>query len=308
MARPNRASEIQVLPGLEAVRKNPWMYVGSVFADGAHQLLFEVIYNGVDEALAGACSRIDVSLSGQSARVSDDGRGIPTERHPTAGIPASEVVFTTLHSGSKFSRRWPRFSAGLHGVGLSCVNALSKSLRVEIRRGGRVHVQEFSRGRPKGPPAVKGRTRETGTTISFRPDPAIFKGFSGFDAARCRRLLEELSYLNPGLRFSLDGRSFQTTAGVAGLLGRLAEDVRSISGAPMLVRVKKRDWECEAALLWTTGREPLIRSFVNGVATTQGGTHAAAFRLGVARALNRLMAEAGRKACAEDAVELDEAV
>ncbi|MFI5361133.1 MAG: methyltransferase domain-containing protein [Elusimicrobiota bacterium] len=307
------ADDIVVLSGLEAVRKNPWMYVGSVSAAGSEQLLRELVYNSVDEALAGACKRILVTLDEDHARVEDDGRGIPTELHRGEGVSACEVVLTKLHSGSKFSRGAYRFSAGLHGVGLSCVNALSRRLTVEIRRGGVRHVQEYRRGAPLRPLKADGRAEGHGTAISFWPDPEIFPAFDGFREESCRRFLEELSFLNPGIEFALAGArdksllTFKSGAGITGLLARLSAGARPLFADPLFVHMERETLSLRAVLLWTADARAEVRSFVNCVNTEHGGTHVSSFRLGVTRALNRTMAETGRRSAADDALEVDEA-
>ena len=307
------ARDIVVLSGLEAVRKNPWMYIGSVSDAGAQHLLHELVFNSVDEALAGACTRVAVTLGAEVCRADDDGRGIPTEILAAEGLPACEVVLTKLHSGSKFSRETNRFSSGLHGVGLSCVNALSERLKVEIRRNGKVHVQEFRRGEPLSPLRTSGETTARGTTIEFRPDPEIFRTFTGYRAEDCRRFLEELSFLNPGVEFVLnDARdggtaSFRTESGIAGLLAHLNPKSHPLIPAPISIRLEGESLFFEAVLLWTADREASIASYANGVATVHGGTHVSAFRAGLTRAVNRIMTETGKRGGADDRTEVDEA-
>jgi DNA gyrase subunit B len=307
------AEDVVVLSGLEAVRRNPWMYIGSVTADGAHQLLRELVYNSVDEALAGAATRIAVTLGKDFCRVEDDGRGIPTELHAAEGVSAAEVVLTRLHSGTKFARVANRFSAGLHGVGLSCVNALSSWLEVEIARDGLKHVQRFRRGEPERPLRPDGAAAGRGTRISFWPDPEIFKDFAGFDEGACRGLLEELASLNPGVEFVLslerDGStvSFRTDAGIAGLLPRLNPRGRPLTPELIPVRTQNETLVCEAVLQWTAERAPAIWSYVNCVNTVHGGTHVAAFRAGLTRAINKIMAETGKGGGPDDPTEADEA-
>jgi DNA gyrase subunit B len=311
MSKNYSVRDIVVLSGLEAVRKNPWMYVGSVSEAGYHQLLWELVYNSVDEALSGACSKIAVTLWDDHCRVEDDGRGIPTEIHPGEGISACEVVLTRLHSGSKFSRASYRFSAGLHGLGLSCVNALSGKLKVEIRRNGTLHTQEFRRGNPKQPLQAAGKCPGHGTAVSFWPDKKIFKTFKGFNETLCAAFLEELSFLNPGVEFTLAGgkagpRSFRNKSGIAGLLARLNEEAKPLFARPLELSLEKKTLSCRAVLQWTTAREPIIRSYVNCVNTVHGGTHVSAFRLGLTMAVNRIMAETGRLNGPGDAAEMDE--
>jgi DNA gyrase subunit B len=305
---PYSAKDIVVLSGLEAVRRNPWMYVGAVSEEGAYQLLRELVYNAVDEAAAGGGKRISVTLDKASARVEDDGRGIPTEVHPTEGVSAAEVALTRLHAGSKFARKADRFSAGLHGVGLSCVNALSEKLRLEVRRGGVLHVQDYSRGKPLRPLRAAGKAAGRGTAVTFKPDAGIFKGFRGFRLELAAPFLEELSFLNPGVEFVLkEGRktaAFKNSSGAAGLLAKLAAAARPLLRKPVEVKLSRGGLELRAALTWTAGREPVVRSFVNGVATVHGGTHVAALRAGLTRGVNRLMAETGRRG--EEPAEPDE--
>ena len=312
MSKDYAAGDIVVLSGLEAVRKNPWMYVGAVSEAGAEQLLYELVYNSIDEALAGACTRISVSLAEGEARVEDDGRGIPTDPHPGEGVSAAEVVLTKLHSGSKFSRGSYRFSAGLHGVGLSCVNALSERLSLEIRRDGTRHVQEYRRGAPLGPLKAAGAADGRGTSISFRPDPEIFKTFESFRPDVCRGFLEELAYLNPGLELTLaceggKALSFKTDSGLKGLLGLVNASARPLFAEPVEIRLAGDALSFSAALRWTADAHAAIRSYVNCVNTVHGGTHVSAFRVGVTRALSRFMTETGKRAPTDDPLEADEA-
>ncbi len=313
MSKSYSADDIVVLSGLEAVRKNPWMYVGSVSEAGSQQLLRELVYNSVDEALAGACSQISVTLGPGSCRVEDDGRGIPTEIHPGEGVSACEVVLTKLHSGSKFSRGSYRFSAGLHGVGLSCVNALSERLKVAIRRKGILYAQEYRRGAPAGPLRAAGKSAGRGTTVEFWPDKTIFRSFDGFRADAVAEFLEELSFLNPGVEFALARagsrgvRSFKTDSGLEGLLARLNGAARPLFAPPARIRLESKGLSCRAVLQWTADARESIRSYVNCVGTVHGGTHVAAFRLGATRAIGRIMTETGRRSAADDALEVDEA-
>lgn len=307
------ADDIVVLSGLEAVRKNPWMYIGSVSAAGAHQLLHELVHNSVDEALAGHCTKIVVTLGPDFCRVDDDGRGIPTEPHPTEGISACEVVLTKLHSGSKFTRSSNRFSSGLHGVGLSCVNALSSWLTVEIRRGGKAYTQGFKQGVPGSPLKAVGAATGQGTRIAFWPDLGIFKTFSGFLQEDCRRFLEELSFLIPGVEFTLavepenTSVTFKTDAGIAGLHARLNPKARPLFAELLKVRISDETLSCAAVLQWTAERESTVASYVNCVNTVHGGTHVSAFRAGLTRAIDRIMAETGKRGGPDDRMEVDEA-
>ena len=198
------ADSIQVLEGLEAVRKRPSMYIGDVGVRGLHHLVYEVVDNSIDEALAGWCTDIDVIINkDNSITVKDNGRGIPTGIHEKEGRSALEVVLTVLHAGGKFSKDSYKVSGGLHGVGVSCVNALSTHLTVEVRREGKIFMQEFQRGTPMYSVKVVGESNETGTTVTFKPDPEIFNQTTEYNYDILSARLRELAYLNKGVRLNI---------------------------------------------------------------------------------------------------------
>src|SRR3989338_7248038 len=203
MAESYNASEIKVLEGLEGVRKRPSMYIGSTGKDGLHHLVYEVVDNSVDEALAGYCKiiKVDINKDG-SVTVEDDGRGIPVDPHPTFKVPAVQVALTKLHAGGKFDKKSYVISGGLHGVGVSVVNDLSKKLIVEVKKDGKVYIQEYSKGDPKTKLQVSGKTEGTGTTITFWPDPEIFSTLN-FDYKVLETRFREIVFLNAGLKIIL---------------------------------------------------------------------------------------------------------
>ena len=206
------ANSIQVLEGLEAVRKRPSMYIGDIGVRGLHHLVYEVVDNSIDEALAGYCTHIEVTINeDNSITVRDNGRGIPTGMHEKEHRSALEVVLTVLHAGGKFSKDSYKVSGGLHGVGVSCVNALSDYLRAEIHREGKVFVQEYSKGKPLGDVKVTGEASDTGTTITFHPDPEIFTVTTVYDYNTLAARLRELAYLNKGITLTLTDKRTKVT-------------------------------------------------------------------------------------------------
>ncbi|MFQ6038328.1 MAG: ATP-binding protein, partial [Candidatus Aminicenantales bacterium] len=263
------AESIKVLKGLEAVRKRPAMYIGSTGAEGLHHLVYEVVDNSIDEALVGCCSRIEVTIHVDcSVTVVDDGRGIPVGMHKKEKKPAAEVVMTTLHAGGKFDAKTYQVSGGLHGVGVSVVNALSERLDLEIKRDGGVYTQSYSRGKPLTRLKKVGKTKNTGTKVTFRPDPDIFKSIDfNFDILSQR--LRELSYLNRGLLISvIDERSgkrndFQYKGGIKEFVQYLNQNKSVLNPKPIYFERKRDDVIIEMALQYNTSYSENIFTFVN---------------------------------------------
>ncbi|PJF01610.1 recombinase RmuC [Streptomyces carminius] len=287
------ASAIVVFSGLQAVRRNPSMYIGSTDADGLHHLVYELLDNAVDEYEAGHCRELSVTLGADgSCAVGDDGRGIPVGPHPDTGRPACEVVLTTLHAGGKFGGGTYVRSAGLHGVGLSCVNALAQWLRVDIRRDGVHHTQEYVRGEPRTELTDAGVTRSRGTTVTFRPDPEIFDTCR-FSARIIGERLQEIAFLHSGLTARLvDERSgtvaeYSFDGGVRAFLGHLNSDTATVHPEPVVVSYAGDTVSFDLAFQWTEGYTEDLRGFVNGVRTDQGGAHVDGIRAALATVINR---------------------
>ncbi|ANW17151.1 methyltransferase domain-containing protein [Streptomyces clavuligerus] len=282
------AEAITVHSGLEAVRRNPSMYVGSTGPDGAHHLVLELVDNAVDEAAAGHCGAISVELYDDgSCSVTDDGRGIPTDPHPAAGVPACELVLTTLHSGGKFDDSSYATSAGLHGVGLACVNALSEWLRLDVWRDGAHHSESFARGSVETPLKRVGDSDRRGSRVWFRPDPEIFSSCL-LDTDLVHARLLDIAYLHPGLRVELTdhrtGRheSLCETTGVRGLLAYRAHDAEKVHAEPTTIAWAGDGCVIDAAVQWTEGYAEQIFSYVNTVRTDLGGSHVDALRRALA--------------------------
>ncbi len=285
------AEAIEVLDDIQAVRKRPGMYVGSTGSKGFHHLLWEIVDNSIDEALAGYCTEITVTLHKDgSASVEDNGRGIPVEEHPTFKKPALEIVMTKLHAGGKFSRKAYKVSGGLHGVGLSVVNALSEWLEVWVKRGGKVYYQRYERGKPVTPLKVIGAAKDTGTKIRFRPDPEIFE-VKEFDYDVVSERLRELAFLNRGLKITLiderTGKSevFYSKDGLIGFVKYLNEGKDVISDI-VYISGEKNGIVVELAFQFTNEEYENLLSFANNIHTVEGGTHVSGFRAGLTRAIN----------------------
>ncbi len=286
------ADSIKVLGGLEAVRKRPGMYVGDTSVRGLHQLLYEVVDNSIDEAIAGYCRNIGVEIHvDNSITVEDDGRGIPVDIHKTEKKPAAEVVMTTLHAGGKFDRKSYSVSGGLHGVGVSCVNALSDSLQLEIHLNGKVYQQKYERGKATTKLQVVGKTDRTGTIITFHPDPEIFKK-TKYNYETLATRLRELAFLNKGVKIQLtDKRSAKSAeyyyeGGISSFVKHLNHG-KTVMHPRAIYFDKERDGiRVEIAMQYNDGYNENIFSFVNSINTIEGGTHIAGFRSALTRTIN----------------------
>ena len=308
------ANSIQVLEGLEAVRKRPSMYIGDISERGLHHLVYEVVDNSIDEAMGGFCDNIDVQiLEGNSISVKDNGRGIPTGMHEKEHRSALEVVLTVLHAGGKFSKSNYKVSGGLHGVGVSCVNALSDSLTAEIHREGKIFVQHYSKGKPLGPVEVTGECDDTGTTITFHPDAEIFTQTTVYKYDTLAARLRELAFLNKGIRIVLTdkrelvdemaedpatgeskatGRQvyrsevFYSDKGLSEFSNYLDADAQTLIPDPICVNSDKII-PIDIALQYNNGYREKIYSYVNNINTIEGGTHLQGFKMGLSRSLKQ---------------------
>jgi len=290
------ADNIQVLEGLEAVRKRPAMYIGDIGVKGLHHLIWEVVDNSIDEALGGYCDTIKVTiLPNSTIKVQDNGRGIPTGMHTKEGRSALEVVMTVLHAGGKFDKDTYKVSGGLHGVGVSCVNALSTLLRATVRREGKIFVQEYVCGAPQFDVKVIGESEETGTTIEFTPDSSIFTTVE-FNYATVANRLRELSFLNRGVRITLtderekedDGtfrtEDFYSEGGLREFVKYVDSTRTSLLPEPIYIESDKT-CPVEVAMIYNNGYAETLLSYVNNIHTLEGGTHVAGFRAAITRTL-----------------------
>ena len=291
------ARQIHVLKGLEAVRKRPGMYIGSTSGRGLHHLVYEVVDNSIDEAMAGYCSGIEVIIgTDQSIRVADDGRGIPVDLHPTEKIPGVELALTTLHAGGKFDKSSYKVSGGLHGVGVSVVNALSEWLEVEVSRDDHIWTQRYERGVSQSPLKKGRKTKETGTKVTFRPDPDIFTGLGtnleySFETLANR--LRELAYLNRGVRITLIDerekdlrRDFHFEGGIAQFVEYLLGNRQPLHGDVIFVSGAQEGTEIELAMQYTDAYRENTFTFVNNINTHEGGTHLSGFKGALTRTIN----------------------
>ncbi len=299
------ADQIQALEGMEHVRMRPSMYIGDVGVRGLHHLVYEVIDNSIDEALAGHCDSIQVSiLEGEGIRVVDNGRGIPVDIHKKEGVSALEVVMTKIGAGGKFDKDSYKVSGGLHGVGVSCVNALSVELKAEVRRNGKMYEQEYSRGKTKYPVREVGTAEDTGTTVTFQPDPEIFDTLEyNYDTLANR--MRELAYLNKGITITMtderttdeDGKhpseTFHSTEGLKEFVTFLDETREQLINDVIFMEGEKNGIPVEVAMVYNTSFSENIFSYVNNINTHEGGTHLSGFRRGLTNTLKKYADESG---------------
>jgi len=293
------ASNIQVLEGLEAVRKRPAMYIGDISAKGLHHLVYEVVDNSIDEALAGYAHNIDVTINADnSITVIDDGRGIPVDMHEKEHKSALEVVLTVLHAGGKFDKGSYKVSGGLHGVGVSCVNALSTYLRAEVHRNGKAYVQEFSCGKPMGGLQMVGDSKHTGTCITFKPDASIFT-VTEYDYDTLAKRLRDLAYLNAGITLHLtdmrdvdeDGNprreTFYSETGLREFVEYIDSNKESLINDVIHLCTERQGIPVEVAMTYNTTFNENVYSYVNNINTIEGGTHLTGFRRGLTSTLKK---------------------
>jgi len=289
------AESIKILEGLDAVRKRPAMYIGNTSFEGLHHLVYEVVDNSIDEALAGFCDKIDIQIFGDgSVVVLDNGRGIPVDIHETEKVPAVEVVMTKLHAGGKFDNKSYKVSGGLHGVGVSVVNALSIFLEVEVFRNGRIYFQRFEQGLKKTDLTVKGETRRRGTRIHFKPDPEIFET-TDFDFDTLAKRMRELSFLTKGVRIRISDersgkkREFFYEGGIISFVEYLNKNREVLHRKPIYMSAEKGGILMEIALQYNTSYKENIFSFANNINTKEGGSHLSGFKAALTRSINQYL-------------------
>lgn len=289
------ADQIQVLEGLEAVRKRPGMYIGSTSKEGLHHLVWEIVDNAIDEALAGYCTHIEVTIEADgSITVADNGRGIPVDIQAKTGRPAVETVYTVLHAGGKFGGGGYKVSGGLHGVGASVVNALSSQLSVEVARNGQIHRIEFERGKILSELQVVGQQSETGTKVNFFADPTIFTETTDYHYQTLKERIRELAFLNKGLKISLEDKrldrevadSYQFEGGIKSYVTYLNEDKTVIFDEPIYLEGEMDGIALEISLQYTDSYYTTIASFANNIHTHEGGTHESGFKTALTRVIN----------------------
>ena len=294
-----KADNIKVLEGLEAVRKRPGMYIGDTSERGLHHLVYEVVDNSIDEALVGYCDKIDVTIHiDNSVTVVDNGRGIPVDIHPTEKVSAAEVVLTKLHAGGKFDKVSYKVSGGLHGVGVSVVNALSETLEVEIKRDGKVYQQSYKRGEPQGRLKEIGKSRERGTRVTFKPDGKIFETLDfSFDLLSQR--LRELAFLNRGVKITIEDERSQKKhelfykGGIVSFVEHLNRAKSPIHARVIYLQGEREGVDAEIAMQWNDGYAENVFSFANNINTIEGGTHLIGFKSALTRTINNYAMESG---------------
>lgn len=288
------AEQIQVLEGLEAVRKRPGMYIGSTGPRGLHHLVYEIVDNSIDEALAGFCDEIKVTIhADNSITVEDNGRGMPVDNHPKMGIPAVEVIHTVLHAGGKFGGGGYKVSGGLHGVGASVVNALSTRMEVEIKRNGRIYKQEYAKGRTVTPLKEVGNARKTGSKSTFWPDPEIFDE-TEYDYETLERRLREMAFLNKGIKITLkderEGKkqeeTFHYEGGLKEFVKHLNTNKEPLHQDIIYFEVMDKEREVEVAMQYTDRYSEMLLSYANNINTTEGGFHMVGFKTALTRIIN----------------------
>ena len=300
------ADSIQALEGMEHVRMRPSMYIGDVGSRGLHHLVYEVVDNSIDEALAGHCDKITVTINeNNSITTKDNGRGIPVGIHKKEGVSALEVVMTKIGAGGKFDKDSYKVSGGLHGVGVSCVNALSENLIAIVNRDGKIWQQEYVRGKASGPVAAIGDTNETGTEVTFKPDPEIFKQILEYDYDTLSLRMRELSYLNKGIKIEIIDRrrkddegeficeTFQSKEGLKEFIHFLDENREAIIGDVIAMEGEKNSVPVEVAMIYNTSFSENLHSYVNNINTHEGGTHLSGFRRGLTTTLKKYADSSG---------------
>ena len=300
------ADSIQALEGMEHVRMRPSMYIGDVGSRGLHHLVYEVVDNSIDEALAGHCDKITVTINeNNSITTKDNGRGIPVGIHKKEGVSALEVVMTKIGAGGKFDKDSYKVSGGLHGVGVSCVNALSENLIAIVNRDGKIWQQEYVRGKASGPVAAIGYTNETGTEVTFKPDPEIFKQILEYDYDTLSLRMRELSYLNKGIKIEIIDRrrkddkgefiseTFESKEGLKEFIHFLDENREAIIGDVIAMEGEKNSVPVEVAMIYNTSFSENLHSYVNNINTHEGGTHLSGFRRGLTTTLKKYADSSG---------------
>ena len=300
------ADSIQALEGMEHVRMRPSMYIGDVGSRGLHHLVYEVVDNSIDEALAGHCDKITVTINeNNSITTKDNGRGIPVGIHKKEGVSALEVVMTKIGAGGKFDKDSYKVSGGLHGVGVSCVNALSENLIAIVNRDGKIWQQEYVRGKANGPVAAIGDTNETGTEVTFKPDPEIFKQILEYDYDTLSLRMRELSYLNKGIKIEIIDRrrkddkgefiseTFESKEGLKEFIHFLDENREAIIGDVIAMEGEKNSVPVEVAMIYNTSFSENLHSYVNNINTHEGGTHLSGFRRGLTTTLKKYADSSG---------------